>query len=267
MNFSRIHSAFFVAVCIAFLLLASCQTAPSRHPEDGLSQSGSMPSEGAAGLPAESGAAESGTAESGPAESGPAVADQAAGGEPVLPESALPERKVPPLDIMGAGSMDADRLSAFLVSHNPGADPERAGRLASFYIEESSIEGVNADVAFVQMCLETGFLKFGGLVTEDMHNYCGLGSIGPGQPGLSFPDERTGVRAHVQHLKGYGSADPLVLELVDPRYKYVNPKGKAPTVHGLAGTWAADREYGNKLEGLLDRLFNGPAEVAVVSPL
>jgi hypothetical protein len=87
-----------------------------------------------------------------------------------------------------------------------------------------------------------------------MNNFCGLGAIGPEQPGLSFPDERTGVRAHIQHLKAYGSAEPLRQECVDPRYRYVQPKGKAPDVFGLAGTWAADREYGVKLASLLERL-------------
>ena len=36
-------------------------------------------------------------------------------------------------------------------------------------------KGSNSDVAFAQMCLETGFLRFGGLVTMDMNNFCGLG--------------------------------------------------------------------------------------------
>ena len=40
------------------------------------------------------------------------------------------------------------------------------------------------------------------------------------QPGLSFPDECTGIRAHVQHLKAYGSSDPLNGDLVDPRYHF-----------------------------------------------
>ena len=105
------------------------------------------------------------------------------------------------------------------------------------------------------MCLETGFLSFRGIVTEDMNNFCGLGSIGPGMSGNAFPDERTGVRAHIQHLKAYASAEALSLPLVDPRFKYVNPKGKAPTIYGLAGTWASDSDYGVKLEGLLVRLF------------
>jgi len=128
--------------------------------------------------------------------------------------------------------------------------------MARYYVEEGNAEGVRGDVAFVQMCLETGFLRFGGAVTEAMNNFCGLGTIGQGKPGNSFPDERTGVRAHVQHLKAYATAEPLNGVQVDPRYKYVNPKGKAPTIRSLSGTWAADREYGAKLAVLLEKLYS-----------
>lgn len=175
------------------------------------------------------------------------------------PLSATPEnpagKPVPPLAIMGAGKMSESRLVSFFLSNNPKADRAKVTRMAGYYIDEGALEGVNADVAFVQMCLETGFLRFGGDVTESMNNFCGLGTVGGGQAGASFPDERTGVRAHVQHLKAYASTEPLRGAPVDPRYKYVNPKGQAPLVQGLSGTWAADRGYGTKLAGLLAKLY------------
>lgn len=161
----------------------------------------------------------------------------------------------PPTLIMGSGSMTADQLTAFFMDNNASADEERVILLAELYIEECAVEGVNSDVAFAQMCVETGFLRFGGLVTEEMNNFCGLGATDPAHPGLYFPDERTGVRAHVQHLKAYASTDPLVGEQVDPRYGYVIPKGKSPDIMGLAGTWAADRQYGEKLMEMLERMF------------
>ncbi len=161
----------------------------------------------------------------------------------------------PPGLIMGTGVMSRRELVEFLLENNPDADESRVARLAGYYMEESAVEGVNADVAFAQMCLETGFLRFGGLVTEDMNNFCGLGAVSPEEPGLCFADERTGVRAHVQHLKAYGSPDPLVGEQVDPRYRFVTPKGKSPDIFGLSGTWAADRQYGEKLFELLESLY------------
>ena len=161
----------------------------------------------------------------------------------------------PPLLIMGNGLMGSDQLVQFFMESNPDADEQRVALLAGLYIEECAFEGVNSDVAFVQMCLETGFLRFQGLVSADMNNFCGLGAVGPGQPGHSFPDECTGIRAHVQHLKAYGSSDPLNGDLVDPRFHYVTPRGKSPDILGLAGTWAADRMYGEKLTDLLERLY------------
>ncbi len=155
---------------------------------------------------------------------------------------------------MGKGAVDASRLAAFLIAANPAADQADARLLAALYVEEAAAEGVAHDVAFAQMCLETGFLRFGNLVTRDMNNFCGLGSIGPGKPGERFPSARIGVRAHVQHLKGYATDAELNGELVDPRYRWIK-YGTAPTVHGLAGSWAADKEYGNKLAAILDRLY------------
>jgi len=165
--------------------------------------------------------------------------------------------EIAPMDfgIMGEGLATVEDLVAFFLRNNPRADEAEVREMASDYIEECVLEGVNWDVAFVQMCLETGFLRFGGLVTEDMNNFCGLGSVSARQTGLRFPDRRTGIAAHVQHLKAYGSTEPLVGVPVDPRFDYVQPRGKAPTVSGLSGTWAADLSYGEKLSVLLDSLY------------
>jgi hypothetical protein len=159
--------------------------------------------------------------------------------------------------IMGTGRKDPEKLAAFLLDSNPGADPRFTAELARLYTEEAAVEGVNHDIAFAQMCLETGFLRYGGLVTPDMNNFCGLGAIGPGQNGERFSSPRIGVRAHIQHLKAYASEEELKGELVDPRYRWVR-YGSAPDIAGLAGTWAADREYAVKIKAILDRLYRYP---------
>jgi hypothetical protein len=87
-----------------------------------------------------------------------------------------------------------------------------------------------------------------------MNNFCGLGAIGPEQPGERFPNPQTGVRAHIQHLKGYASTEQLNQPLVDPRYKWVK-YGTAPTIYDLTGRWATDKEYGNKIYRILERLY------------
>lgn len=161
---------------------------------------------------------------------------------------------IPSIYIDSHGTKSAQQLFNFFISKNPNANYEKVMRLAEYYISESSSEGINSDIAFVQMCLETGFLNFGGLVTENMNNFCGLGAIDKNNPGNSFETELLGVRAHIQHLHAYGTTRTLNNPLVDPRYKYVNPRGKAPTIQELAGTWASDKEYGMKLQNLLNQL-------------
>jgi hypothetical protein len=166
-----------------------------------------------------------------------------------------PEKPEVPEFIMGKGVISPEAMSAFLLAANSGADKEFVENLAFFYIEEAAVEGINHDTAFAQMCLETGFLSFTGLVSPEQNNFCGLGAIGPGQPGEWFPDPRTGVRAHIQHLKAYATDTPLNQELVDPRYFLVS-FGSSPAIRGLAGTWAADRLYAEKIANILERLYN-----------
>ena len=177
---------------------------------------------------------------------------------PVAAASAgTPERPVkPPVPeyIMGKGFIKPKEMADFFLTVNPGAQKDFVEKLTLFYAEEAAAEGVNHEAAFAQMCLETGFLSFRGLVTPDMNNFCGLGSIGPGQKGLRFPDPRTGVRAHIQHLKAYATDAPMKQELVDPRYRYVR-LGSSPAIKGLSGTWAADRSYADKIKGILERLY------------
>ena len=176
---------------------------------------------------------------------------------PEDPAKLPPEKPLlPPLPvyIMGEGLTGRESLVKFLLDSNPKAQERFVSDLAAGYIKEAAVEGVNHDVAFAQMCLETGFLRFGGLVTPDMNNFCGLGAIGPGKNGERFPDAHTGIRAHIQHLKAYATEEPLKQELVDPRYFWVRG-GSSPKIEDLAGTWAADKQYAVKLENILERLY------------
>ena len=183
-----------------------------------------------------------------------------AGGPAEAPRTPIRLKPVIPEYIMGRGIILPEDMSAFLLGANPNAGKEFVESLAAIYLEEATIEGVNHDAAFAQMCLETGFLKFGGLVTPDMNNFCGLGATGPGQAGARFPDPRTGVRAHIQHLKAYATEAPLKQDLVDPRYGLVR-SGSSPAIKGLSGTWAADRAYADKIKGILERLYNFVYEI------
>ena len=159
-------------------------------------------------------------------------------------------------NINDKGQMTADQLAKLFIAHNPDADYEKIKDFAQLYIDEAGMEGINSDVAFSQMCLETGFLRFGNLVRPEWHNYCGLGALGPEQPGEQFETEQLGVRAHIQHLQAYSTTEDVKLnnELVDPRYNWVHKTKLVTDIFGLSGTWATDPNYAAKIERLLQEL-------------
>ena len=169
-----------------------------------------------------------------------------------------PEKKeviiVPSEMIMDTGLIKLKILADFLVNTNKSIEYNYAQLLAEIYIEESNCEGVNYDIAFTQMCLETGFLRFDGTVDRHQNNFCGLGVIGNGVKGLSFKDTRHGVRAHIQHLKAYASTNNLSNKIVDKRFNYVK-RGSATQISELTGKWATDVQYDTKIRSLLNRLY------------
>ena len=161
-------------------------------------------------------------------------------------------------NIMDIGQLNAEQLSTYFVSRNSEADKEHIKEFAQYYIDEAAAEGINSDVAFAQMCLETGFLRFGGLVQPEFHNYCGLGAMDADHPGEIFETEELGVRAHIQHLQAYATTEDVALhkELVDPRYNWVHKTKYIETIYELAGTWATDPQYGQKIEANLVNMEN-----------
>lgn len=100
--------------------------------------------------------------------------------------------------------------------------------------------GIDPMMAIAQSILETGWFKYvGSAVTEEQHNYCGLGVTSNGITGGSFETIEDGVIAQLQHLYAYGCKDELPNNetIIDPRFKYV-ARGIAPYWQNLAGRWA-----------------------------
>lgn len=137
---------------------------------------------------------------------------------------------------------------------------------AAIAYDEAVAEGVSPELVFTQAMKETGWLGFGGDVSVDQFNFAGIGAVGGGAGGASFPDVRTGLRAQVQHLRAYADAGAtaasLANPLVDPRFSYV-PKGSAPYVEYLGaqenpnGTgWATARNYGYDILAMMKSYFD-----------
>ena len=161
-----------------------------------------------------------------------------------------------PKKIMTKGLLPKERMISFLWLNNSKLEVTEVEFIADLYIKEASIEGVNHDIAFAQMLLETGYLKFTGDVRKIQNNFCGLGAIGNGVPGLSFSSVEDGVRAHIQHLKAYASTDTLKTKKVDDRFGRI-PRGSATEIQHLTGKWATDPLYDQKLERLISLIFEG----------
>jgi len=163
-------------------------------------------------------------------------------------------KKGPSLKIMAKGKASPEIMKNFLIRYNGEADLAMVSRLVKIYIIEANREGVNYEVAFCQMCLETGFLKFEGSVSKYQHNYCGLGCVDMFSGGDWFGSMEEGIRAHIQHLKAYASHEPVRSPLVDPRFSNVQ-RGSVRVVTDLTGKWAADPEYGKKISSMIARLY------------
>ena len=158
--------------------------------------------------------------------------------------------------LLDKGQLTANQLADYFLSQRPDYDLIEIIHFAQIYIVEAAAENINSDVAFAQMCLETGYLRFGGLVQPDFHNYCGLGAMDAEHPGCIFEDEQTGIRAHIQHLQAYATTEDVELnnDLVDPRYSWVHKTKFIEDIDGLTGTWATDPNYAIKIDGILTRM-------------
>ena len=180
--------------------------------------------------------------------------------------------------IMGSSSITVDQMVKFYENGKGNASYDTFGEsqfngcltqggapdirtYCQIFKEEAENEGVKVEVAFTQAMLETGYLKFGGDVKPNQYNFAGIGATGNGNPGNSFGDVRTGIRAQIQHLKCYASTDSLNLAKVDPRWNN-NLRGKAKYVEYLSipnnpyGTgWAASATYGKDLLKLITNLY------------
>lgn len=155
--------------------------------------------------------------------------------------------------IVGHGYTTPFQMQAFLAKANPGVDRQYPD-LSKLYQEEGSIEGINYDIAFAQMCVETDYLRFRQDLSPAQNNFGNLGSA-DGRTSAVFATARLGVRAHIQHLKAYASTEALVQQPpIDPRFRFVT-RGVAPEIEQLSGRWSPELNYGDQILAALRRLY------------
>ena len=157
------------------------------------------------------------------------------------------------------------RLSAFLEARNKNLNA-RFQTIAADYMRVGEELGIRWDVAYFQMLLETGNLTFTGDVSAEQNNFAGLGASGKKEPGESFPDVATGVKAHLQHLLMY--AGEKVDNAVAERTRKVQEWGVLTswlkTIDGpmtytqLAKKWApGSRNYSRDIATVSDSFYDG----------
>jgi hypothetical protein len=144
--------------------------------------------------------------------------------------------------IMGRGNLTKEEMVDFLLLKNRSLDKRLVEELVKTYMDEAAYEGVNHDIAFAQMCYHTKYLSFAGtFVNSGTYNYCGFASRRSPNAAYRFRNRLEGVRAHIQHLKGYATKTPPKRDLVDPRYdllKRLGLLGSAPSLRQLSNKWA-----------------------------
>ena len=201
---------------------------------------------------------------------GLAVLATACGAKPAVPDAPPPTITIP---IMGRARLDARQLAAWFSGRRPQPPSGSYSAsvdldtIAQYYIEEGAAENVTGDIAFAQAIVETGWFRFTGTVLASANNFAGIGAADNNPGPATFADARTGVRAHIQHLRAYAdpmatacATPPLRNPCVDPRFDLVVPKGRAPTWNQLGGgNWATAPGYGAKILSLYSEAlaFNG----------
>lgn len=162
--------------------------------------------------------------------------------------------------IIGTPMATQNQCVRYLLRNNPNPDiAVSAAELVQLYYEEGAREGIRPDVALCQAFKETGFFRYGGTVTPDQNNYCGLGTTSAIVKGSYFPNPQIGVRAHIQHLLAYSSTRRPSTAIVDPRYSIVRKAYGKHTLgnwQDLNGRWAVPgREYGQQILSMFNAML------------
>ena len=137
-------------------------------------------------------------------------------------------------------------------------------RIARRYVDTARPVGLDPLLVVAQMSLETGNLT-SHWSQPPRRNPAGIGVTGQPGAGLSFRDWRSAVRAHVGRLLAYalaiGEEDDAQRRLIDEALGW-RPlpdryRGIAPTLEGLAGTWAVDAGYAAKVRRIANEIQGG----------
>jgi N-acetylmuramoyl-L-alanine amidase/Mannosyl-glycoprotein endo-beta-N-acetylglucosaminidase len=148
-----------------------------------------------------------------------------------------------------------ERARQYLLARPHGEYSDNDVRvIVDHYYTTAAAVGLDPLLVVAQMAEETGHLT-SFWSQRPRRNLAGIGVTGEPGVGLSFPDLKTAVRAHTGRLLAYSlpsgtgsqAQNQLIAEALAFRPLPEKFRGVAPTLKGLAGTYAADPQYAVKL--------------------
>jgi hypothetical protein len=149
--------------------------------------------------------------------------------------------------IMGSGSISPARVKEYVRTKKNMTNRDIA--IIDKYFEEARFEGVNVDIAIAQMLYWTNNMRNNERVLS--RNYGGLSPLPQRNFYGSFTSMTEGVRAHIQHLKGYANVAPNQ-KIVDPRYYLAVERGfNGITFDQVYRNWSANSRYGQEIDIIL----------------
>lgn len=149
----------------------------------------------------------------------------------------------------------AERVEKYLLARpHGGYSDDDVATIVDLYYTTTAAVGLDPLLVVAQMVEETGHLT-SFWSQRPRRNLAGIGVTGEPGAGLSFPDLKTAVRAHAGRLLAYslpsGAGNQAQVQLIKEALSFrplpENLRGAAPTLKGLAGTWATDPQYAVKL--------------------
>jgi hypothetical protein len=149
----------------------------------------------------------------------------------------------------------ADRPKQYLLTRAHGTySAGDVETIVGHYYTTCAAVGLDPLLMVAQMTEETGHLT-SFWSQRPRRNFAGIGVTGEKGVGLSFPGLKVAVHAHVGRLLAYalkkGTGNQAQVQLIEEALAFRplpdNRFGCAPTLAGLAGTYAADPDYAVKL--------------------
>ena len=180
--------------------------------------------------------------------------------EPVQPAAAGPVTEKTAL-LRAAGAPQKALADRILARDHGGYTAAEVRGIVKQYAATTKEAGLDPLLVVSQMVLETGNLT-SFWSQPPRRNPAGIGVTGAPGKGVSFSSWDKAVRAHVGRLLAYAIAEgketpaqrALIGEALAVRPLPKNRRGCAPKLSGLAGTWATDKKYAQKIARVANEL-------------